>query len=313
MRPPAKPRVQSRPVTAKSAVTAPAAPSRTPRTTTPRATTSRSAAPPTEAIPRPEPAKKPPRSGNRRGRPAVSTAMTRRLAEKRAMRRHHLLKVAGLWAGGAVALAALVWVAFFSSLLALDTRRVEITGQGSTVDVAQVQQLVAEHGGTPLPRLDTVGLRAKILELAPVKDVRIMRVWPHGLEVTLTAREPVAAVPVEEGLALVDPEGVRVGTAGEAPAGVPVVHVALDAEHADALHAALHVVAGLPGELLAEVTEISAATRDDVRTTLASGQVIKWGSDARTTLKVAVVQALRQTAPDAQVFDVSSPTLPVTR
>jgi len=229
------------------------------------------------------------------------------------MRRHRMLRTAGRWTAGGVAVATLAWLVLFSPVLALDTRKVEITGQGSTVDVAQVRALIAPADGVPLPRLDTVGLRSEILGLDPVGDVRISRVWPHGLHVALTAREPVAAVPVEGGLALVDPEGVRVGTAAEAPEGIPVIDVGLDDEDAAALQAALHVVAGLPPELLAEVAEVSAATRDDVRTTLGSGQVVKWGSDARITLKVAVVQTLRQAAPDARVFDVSSPHLPVTR
>ena len=229
------------------------------------------------------------------------------------MRRHRLLHLAGLWAGAGAVVTGLVWLVFFSPVLALDPARVEITGQGTTVDVAQVQQVVLAEQGVPLPRIDTVGLRSRLLELDAVKDVRIMRAWPHGLEVTLTSREPAAAVPVDEGLALVDPEGVRVGTVPEAPPGLPVIHTSLDAQDTAALEAALHVVAALPADLRAEVTEISAATRDDVRTTLASGQVVKWGSDAQLTLKVAVAQTLRQTAPEAAYFDVSSPRLPVTR
>ncbi len=324
MRPPAKPRVQPKPVAAKSAMPAPAAPSRAPES----APTRSAADTLTEAIPRaelPSPARRklprPPRPAKteaasakgQRGRPTVSTAMAQRLAERRAMQRHRILKRLGLWSAVLAALAGVVHVVFFSSVLALDTGRVTITGQGTTVDVAQVQQIVNQEAGVPLPRIDTVGLRSRLLELDPVKDVRIMRAWPHGLEVTLTSREPVAAVPVEEGLALVDPEGVRVGTVPEPPEGLPVIQVALDDEHNPALLAALHVVAGLPPDLLGEVREVSAASRDDVRTTLHSGQEIKWGSDAQVTLKVAVVQTLRQAAPDAHLFDVSSPNLPVTR
>jgi cell division protein FtsQ len=248
-----------------------------------------------------------------RGRPAVSTAMAARLAEREAMRRHRLRTRIARWAGGAVAVVALVWVAFFSPLLTLEADGIEITGQGTTIDVEAVRAVVAPEVGVPMPRLDTIGLRNRILELNGVKDVAISRRWPHGLGVTLTSREPVAVVPVDDGLALIDADGVRVGTAAEAPEGLPQVEVGLGEDDAPALTAALHVLAGLPPELAAQVTQVSATTRDDVRTTLDSGQVVRWGSDARMTLKSAVVQTLQQSAPEASVLDVSSPELPVTR
>ncbi|RZS61288.1 cell division protein FtsQ/DivIB [Xylanimonas ulmi] len=229
------------------------------------------------------------------------------------MRRHLVVRRLGVWAAAVAAVLVLAWAAFVSPLLALDMREVSVTGQGSTIDVAQVQAVIGEEVGVPLPRIDTVALRQRLLELNGVRDASILRDWPHGLAVTLTSREPVAAAPVDDGFALVDADGVRVGTTPEPPEGLPVVEASLDDDQAPALVAALRVLAGLPAELADQVTQVSAATRDDVRTTLSSGQVIKWGSDDRVALKLAVVQALRQAAPDAQVFDVSSPDLPVTR
>jgi cell division protein FtsQ len=282
------------------------------------------AAPKTEVIPRQAVERGAGRGGARRGkagddkapragRPAASSAMTRRLAERRAMHRHRVWRAVALWAAAAAVAAALVWVAFFSTVLALETHRVEVSGQGTTIDVAQVRQQVAPHAGVPLPRLDTVALRQRILGLNGVKDVRLSRAWPHGLVVDLVSREPAAAIPVDGRVALVDVEGVRVGTAGRAPRGLPVVEVGLEPKDAPALQAALHVLAGLPPGFSKNVTHVSADTRDDVRTTFASGQVVHWGSDARVAYKVKVVRALRKADPDAGVYDVSSPDLPVSR
>ncbi|WP_425954283.1 cell division protein FtsQ/DivIB [Xylanimonas sp. McL0601] len=315
MRPPARPRVPPKPAVAKSAMPAPAAPSGTPQRPAPQRPApqqraAKAASPRTEAVPR-APAPRP--RDQTRGRPTVSTTMSRRLAEKRAMRRHRVLRSVALWVTSVAVAVGLGWAAFFSPLLALDSGKVDITGQGTTIDVSQVQAVVAEAAGIPLPRLDTVGLRERLLELNAVKDARILRSWPRGLDVQLTSREPVAAVPADDGVALVDPDGVRVGTVPEPPAGLPVVDVGLGPEDAAALEAALHVLAALPPELSAQVTNVTAATRDDVRTTLASGQEVRWGSDARIAVKVAVVQTLRQADPGARIFDVSSPDLPVTR
>jgi cell division protein FtsQ len=309
--PSAAPKAAPRRPASKGAPTEPVARPRTGSVPQPR-TGAPARAPRTEAVPAQRSRTKD-GGGQTRGRPTVSTAMTQRLAEKRAMRRHRTLTTLALWATGLLALVALVWAAFFSPLLAFDVHRAEITGQGTTIDVAQVEAVVAARHGVPLPRIDTIGLRNEILELNGVKDVEIHRAWPHGIEVVLTSREPVAAIPSDDGVVLVDAEGVRVGTLPERPEGLPEIEVGLEPDDAPALEAALRVLAGLPPELSAQVTHVSAATRDDVRTTLGSGQVVRWGSEDRIALKIAVVQTLLQQAPDARVLDVSSPDLPVTR
>jgi cell division protein FtsQ len=239
--------------------------------------------------------------------------MARRLAERSAMHRHRLRRTVWAWVAAVATVAALAWAAFFSPLFGLDPARVEISGQGSTVDVARVEQVVRAEAGVPLTRLDTVALREQLLAVDGVKDVTLARGWPDGLVVRLTAREPVAAVPDGERFALVDDEGVRVGTLDAAPEGMPVVDVPLGQDAAPALRSALHVLAGLPDDLLGQVRKVAADTRDDVRMALRSGVEVRWGDDSRMPLKVRVVQSLLGAAPDARVLDVSSPELPVTR
>lgn len=250
----------------------------------------------------------------------VSTRMADRLAERdaerAAMARHRFWVRAGWVVGAAAAAAALGWGAFFSPLLALAPEQVVVTGEGSTVDVAQVRDVLADDTGVPLPRLDTVAMRERVLALNAVKDVRITRAWPDGLDVVLTAREPVAAAPGKDGYALLDPEGVQVGVADPPPDGLPIVSVPLDAEPATgalALAAALRVLGALPPDLSSQVAEVSADTQDDVQTRLHDGALIHWGNGDRIALKVQVVQALRAAEPGARILDVSSPELPVTR
>lgn len=245
----------------------------------------------------------------------VSHGMTQRLAERDAMRRHRVrTRVLG-WTAGVVATAALVWVAFFSSVLGLDPQDVTITGEGSVIDPAQVEAVVAEAAGVPLPRLDTVALRERVLELNGVRDVEIRRTWPSGLDVRLESREPVVAVPVDEGFALLDAEGVRVRTDPVVPEGLPEIDAPLDDRGTRALDAALVLLNALPADLHAQVAEVSAPTRDAVRMTLRDGVVVEWGSSEDAALKVRVLQTLRAVAENAGVmhYDVSAPTMPVTR
>ena len=243
----------------------------------------------------------------------VSTAMADRLAERSAMRRHRAWRRLLGWALALVVLAGLAWAAFWSPVLALEPRHVAVSGAGGTVDGDAVREILVSEEGVPLPRLDTVALRAEILALRGVKDVRIARSWPHGLDVVVTERVPVAAVPDGGRYVLLDAEGVRVGTRDAVPAKLPEVAVPLDDGSALALQSALRVLAALPPGLSKQVASVSADTQDDVETVLREGQSIQWGGSGQLALKVEIVSMLRKVEPDAAVIDVSSPELPVTR
>lgn len=216
----------------------------------------------------------------------------------------------------AVVLAGTGWGLFYSGLLALDPAHVTLTGAGSVVDPAAVHAVVAEHEGTPLPRLDTVGLRRELLDVPGVRAVEVSRAWPHGLQVTVVSREPVAAVQrAGGGFTLLDVEAVPVGRADESPAGLPVVVVPADDPGARSALAVLTVLQGLPDDLVAEVTGASAKSQDTVRLTLADGAKVEWGSADEIALKVRVLAALRsaKVSRGAEVYDVSAPTMPITR
>ncbi len=71
----------------------------------------------------------------------------------------------------------------------------------------------------------------------------------------------------------------------------------------------------LPLELAADVKSVAAQTMDTVTMELRDGARVDWGSAAETELKAAVLQALRtaKKSKDSTWFDVSAPTLPVTK
>ncbi|WP_223304832.1 cell division protein FtsQ/DivIB, partial [Cellulomonas sp. B6] len=127
-------------------------------------------------------------------RPAVvSTTSRERFAERARARRNLARRQVLLTAGGVLGVGGLAWLLLVSPVLALDPTKVEVTGAGTVVAVDQVLAVVAERAGTPLPRLDTVGLRDAVLDVPGVREARVVREWPDGLAVQLVSREPVAA------------------------------------------------------------------------------------------------------------------------
>ncbi len=249
-------------------------------------------------------------------RPAVvSVGSAARFAERLAMRRRIRRDRALVWSGAAVAVAVLAWVLLWSPVLALDEAEVSVRVQGdrAVVDADAVRAVLTDQDGTPLPRLDTVGLRRQVLEVPGVRAASVSRAWPHGVLVTVVARDPVAAVPDEDGYVLLDADGVQVGRTDDAPEGLPVVDVGVG--DVRSLTAVLQVLQSLPEELASQVTKVSAENQDAVRLRLADGARVEWGSADQSSLKAAVLDTLRSAEQSAgvKVYDVSAPTLPITR
>ncbi|MBI9115462.1 cell division protein FtsQ/DivIB [Sanguibacter suaedae] len=247
--------------------------------------------------------------------PVLSTGMAERLAEQRAMRRHRIVRRIGLGAVAALVLGGALWVLLYSELLSFDTDHLAVNGTGSSVDPVAIREVVSQEAGTSLALLDTVRLRDQILAVPNVRDVDIARQWPSGLRVDVEAREPVVAVPVEGGAALLDRDAVEVARVDSAPPELPVIDIPLTGDDRRTVEAALVVLNSLPEGLAAEVASISAASQDAVTLTLRDGVVVEWGSSQDSALKVRVLETLRtaEVSRGAAVFDVSAPTFPITR
>lgn len=205
-------------------------------------------------------------------------------------------------------LLGLGWMVLFSPLLT--ARTVQLVG-AERLTAADVDPLVAPELGQPLARVDTGSLQGLLMGLPAVDDVTVLRVWPSTVEVRVTERVPVAAVPAEGGFALVDAEGVTVDQEVQAPPDLPLVSVATARAGDDALLAAAQVLDQLPAGIRTQVTGTEALTQDSVTLTLRSNATVVWGSPEETPRKAEVLLVLLQRA--AMVYDVSAPGTPVTR
>ncbi|WP_296667079.1 cell division protein FtsQ/DivIB, partial [Demequina sp.] len=245
----------------------------------------------------------------------VTTRLQTRLKERAAAQRRLSAVVWARRAGYVAAAALAAWIVLASPVLALDADQVEVTGYGTVVDPADVAATVEQFEGRSLATLATTRLSDALREIQGVRDASVERVWPRGLLVSLTSREPVAAVPdAEGGYSFLDSEATRVGRADEAPENLPVVTVPVGEDHVRVLEAALGVVNQLPAELRARVRDISATTEDTVTFQLRGGPRVEWGSAEDSPLKARVLQVLLDSgqADGVAAIDVSAPTLPTT-
>lgn len=245
----------------------------------------------------------------------VTTRLQSRLRERARAQRRLSAIVWARRAGYVAAAGFLVWLVLGSPVFALDPAEVETTGYGTVVEPADVAATVAEFEGQSLATLSTSRLADALREIPGVRDASIERMWPAGLLIELTSREPVAAVPVDGGYSFVDSEATTVGRADQPPADLPVITIPVGEDHTRVLAAVLGVINQLPVELRDRVEDVSADTEDTVTFTLRDGPRVEWGSAEDSPLKAEVLQVLLDSgqADGATVIDVSAPTLPITR
>ncbi|MBB5955722.1 cell division protein FtsQ [Saccharothrix tamanrassetensis] len=239
-------------------------------------------------------ARRRPASAPRR-RPSGRGGPARRTPSRRTVLRRRLVAVLVL-----LVVTAVVCAVWFTPLLGV--REVEVRGTGKlTAD--EVRTAAAVEQGSPLVRLDTDGIAARVRELPRVAGVRVERALPGTVRLTVDERTPVAVLNLPDGAHLVDATGKDYAVQPLPPEGLPE----LKAEPGGRA-SAVRVLTGLPEELRREVLVVSATTDADVKLTLTAGREVRWGSSADTPRKAAVVQVLMTR--DGTVFDVSSPELP---
>ncbi|HIZ37118.1 MAG TPA: FtsQ-type POTRA domain-containing protein [Candidatus Ruania gallistercoris] len=246
-----------------------------------------------------------------RDRPRVTAQFAERLAERRAAVRRLRWRSLALIAAGVLLLVGLGYVVLFSSLLALRGGEIEVTGTNQIVSEEEVLAVVTAAEGTPLARVDTAGLAGDLTTIVGVREAHLERNWPHGLQVVIEPRVPVAVVQDGEAYAVLDGDGVELSRSDEPAEDLPVVDVPLGEEDtAAALTAVLEVLDALPEDLLADVAQASAPSPNRVSFELPDGIEVFWGSSAENALKVEVLQTLRQV--EATGYDVSAPRAPIT-
>ncbi|MCA1222100.1 cell division protein FtsQ/DivIB [Streptomyces sp. 8L] len=215
----------------------------------------------------------------------------------------------------AVLFGLVLWLLYGSSWLKLTG--VKVTGTG-VLTPRQVTDAARVPLGSPLISLDTGAVESRVERALPrVDSVDVTRSWPHTAELKVTERKPVLVMEKGAEFTEVDAKGVRFDTVGKAPAGVPLLELAIDPKAASPrfptarlLREAAAVRASLPPEVTRATRSLEVRSYDSVSLKLSGGRTVMWGSGEDGAAKARALSALLKAVPKADHFDVSAPSAP---
>jgi len=242
--------------------------------------------------------------GEPSGTPRARTARrspSDRVVRRRASRRRRW--IIGICAGLVVAAlgTGAWWLTWRSTFLAVNAVQVQgVSGKERQL----VLGAAALAQGTPMIEVPGALMESRVESLGWVRNAVVRLQWPRTVLLEVESRQALAQ-DAGSGLA-VDADGTPFQPAGPVPKGLPVIR-ATDIGRTEAMRA----LAGLPADLRGRISVVSASTRDDIRFSLGSGAVVRWGSAEQGQLKAQVLDALLSRR--ALVYDVSAPLAPTTR
>jgi cell division protein FtsQ len=204
----------------------------------------------------------------------------------------------------------LAWVLLASSLF--EARSVQVLGV-QELPAEVVRTVAAVPLGTPMLRLDTAAIEARVAALPRVASVQVHCSVEGTVQIEVTERTPVAVVRRDSGIHLIDATGIDYATVPTAPPGLPELQVPKVGSRDARTAAALRVLTALPGWLRVQVRSITAPSPTDVVLQLDNGRAgtsreVRWGDPGQADRKAAMLGPLL-TQP-GKIYDISSPALP---
>ena len=236
-----------------------------------------------------------------------------RFAERsRSERRRRWKRIALAVLAVAVA-AALVWMIWFSSVLAV--RDVEVARR-TTLKQSQVLQAADVPLGRPLARVDIAAIEGRVAGLERVDTVEVSRSWPRTLSISIVERSTVVWASFDGEIRGIDKHGLDYRSYSSAPKGTIEAKITV-ADPDDRLETSKSVVdvvrliGAKDRALRQDIQSISAGTKDSIELNLTEGRTVVWGSSDDGGRKITVLKSLLGI--DAARYDVSAPDQPTTR
>lgn len=219
-----------------------------------------------------------------------------------------------------VLVAALLAVVIFTPLFAVRSLTIDGTELAADKTIRQQLKPVME---VPLPQVSTSEVQSLLADVPQVADVEIEARPPSRLVVHIEERIPVAVLAEGGKFTLIDKTGTPLDTVeNRRKAQLPLIDGDSQELGQDIFRTTTAVLADLPPDIRSKLKHASAESIDSVVLTLESGKKVIWGNSSKGGLKAKVLEVLLEEAPQGpseaeaapiEVYDVSTPTRPVTR
>ena len=219
---------------------------------------------------------------------SLADRVGQRLRQPGERRRPSRVTVVLVALGAAVVLGLVAWLLFVSSLFGVANVQVQGVSRVAETDVVDAANIAA---GTPLARLDTAAVAARVARIPAVGSVDVVRDWPRGVTIVIHERVPAAVRERGSGFVLVDRTGVVFDQVATRPKHLPLVSAPVSAG-APALRAALDVLDAVPSSIRGEVRSVRAASPDEVIVQLTHHRTVVWGDTGLGSRKGAVLAVL---------------------
>jgi cell division protein FtsQ len=215
-------------------------------------------------------------------------------------------RVAFLTLAAAGIVGGAAWVLFGSPLLVV--RSVTVSGT-RLVPKSEVLAVAGIAPGTPLIRVNTARVEARVDTIKQVRSAKVTRAWPNRLVITVREWTPALALTAPGGgYDLAAADGAVVAWAARRPADLPLYRAAspgVSLRGDPDFAAAAAVLAELSPTLRHAVESVTAPSPDQVTLHLAGGTTVVWGGTDRASAKAAELGALMRT--HLHYYDVSAP------
>jgi cell division protein FtsQ len=204
------------------------------------------------------------------------------------------------------------WALLGSRLLVV--RSVVVTGT-QLVSASQVIAAASVRPGTPLIRVNTAQVAARVETISQVRTAEVSKSWPDRLVIAVQERTPALAVSAPSGgFDLVDPAGVVVRWSATRPSSLPLYTSPVPATSLRGnpdVEAAAVVLSELPAQVRGSLVSLYAPAPDQVTLHLTGRVTVLWGGTDRAAVKAEELRILMGT--HAHFYNVSARGTVVTR
>lgn len=227
----------------------------------------------------------------------------------------------------AVALIALLcWMLFLSPFFRLDSKNIRIFGSNEWVSEQKIELIASNQVDKSLFLVSSQQIIEQLNNIPGVTETKVVKQFPHGLQITVRAQKPAAMLKAKDGekLTAVDVKGrVLNAVQNVSTSGIPVIEVSDVSKslNSRAVKEALKIVSSLSQDFRSHVIRVSAKTQDSAETEVSypgpSGEVhriVVWGDSSDLELKKAIVETIISDPSkigNRQLLDVSAPARPI--